>query len=62
MTARKRRPNFGRLGDHAPETEAEPVAKSASKHDEIAIKPHVGRSRTTVEPAPIHEVFHSGDG
>ena len=59
MTAKKRRLNLGRLGDHAPEAESEPLAKSAAKHAEIAIKPHVGRSRTTDEPASIHEAFRN---
>lgn len=63
MTHKKRRLNLGRLGDHAPEPKSKTlVAKSASKHDEIAIKPHVGRSRTTAAPAPMHEVFRGDDG
>ena len=62
MTDKKRRLKLGRLGDQAPEPRSdESATKPASMHDEIAIRPRVGRTRTTVDPAPIHEVFGGDD-
>jgi hypothetical protein len=62
MTGKRRRLKLGRLGDQAPESESdESAAKPASMHDEIVIEPRVGRTRTTVNPAPIHEVFRSDE-
>ena len=58
----KRRRKLGRVGDvSAPETYAEDEVHEATTHDEVSIPGKVIHSRTTAQPAPIHEVFRDGD-